>query len=188
MFYRIDPRLMTIRRKVVKQGLTWWKLGRVFCFRSGHLHAAQLRCYWVKLTNLKEKTQPKQLLGSIFLNNALPGYQLLWLVLREMIIWRRLRWVKTGDCVSPGWRRSRLRWVPTRGCVNIKWRRSAFSLGSILQGSPCLRGLRQLSEKGNICQYKALLCLIACLLTQTSAHQILPPVFVYMDVCVFLSV
>ncbi len=37
--------------------------GQVFKFRSGHLNAAHLWCYQVKLPNLKLKTQPKQLLG-----------------------------------------------------------------------------------------------------------------------------
>ncbi len=47
-------------------------LGRVFNFRSGHLHAAPLWCYRVKLPNLDLKTQPKQLRDSLPLDIALP--------------------------------------------------------------------------------------------------------------------
>ncbi len=49
-------------------------LGRVFNFRRGHLHAAHLWCYLVKLPNLKLKTWHKQLLGSLPLDIALPRY------------------------------------------------------------------------------------------------------------------
>jgi hypothetical protein len=45
---------------------------RVFNFRSVHLHAAHLWCCQVKLPNLKLKTWPKQLLGSLPLDNMLP--------------------------------------------------------------------------------------------------------------------
>jgi hypothetical protein len=48
-------------------------LGQVFNVRSGHLHAAHLWCYQVKLLNLKLKTQPKKLLGSLPLDIALPA-------------------------------------------------------------------------------------------------------------------
>jgi hypothetical protein len=48
-----------------KLQLTGRNLGRVFNFRSGHLHVAHLWCYQVKLPNLKLKTLPKQLLGSL---------------------------------------------------------------------------------------------------------------------------
>ncbi len=47
--------------------------GRVFNFRFGHLQAEHFRCYQVKLPNLKLKTQPKQLLGSLPLVIALPS-------------------------------------------------------------------------------------------------------------------
>jgi hypothetical protein len=47
-------------------------LGQVFNFRSGHLHSVHLWCYLVKLPNLKLKTRPKQLLGSLSLDIALP--------------------------------------------------------------------------------------------------------------------
>jgi hypothetical protein len=48
-------------------------LGRVFNFRSGHMHAMHLLCYGIKVPNLKLKTQHKQLLGSLPLDIALPG-------------------------------------------------------------------------------------------------------------------
>jgi hypothetical protein len=47
-------------------------VGRVFNFSSGHLHAADLWCYRVKLPNLNLKTWPKQRLGSLPLDIALP--------------------------------------------------------------------------------------------------------------------
>jgi hypothetical protein len=56
-----------------KLQLTGRNLGQVFNFRNGHLHAAQFWCYRVKLPNLKLKTRPKQLLGSLELVIALPG-------------------------------------------------------------------------------------------------------------------
>ena len=40
-------------------------LGRVFNFRSGHLHVATFLVLSVKLPNLQLKTRPKQLLGSL---------------------------------------------------------------------------------------------------------------------------
>ncbi len=52
--------------------LTGQNLGRVFNFRFVHLHAEHFRCYQVKLPNLKLKTRPKQLLGSLPLVIALP--------------------------------------------------------------------------------------------------------------------
>jgi hypothetical protein len=52
---------------------TGQNLARVFNFRSGHLHAAHLWCFQVKVSNLKLKTQPKQLPGSPLLDIALPG-------------------------------------------------------------------------------------------------------------------
>jgi len=53
--------------------LTGRNLGQVFNFRVGHLHADHFLCYRVKLPNLKLKTRPKQLLGSLPLVIALPG-------------------------------------------------------------------------------------------------------------------
>jgi hypothetical protein len=55
-----------------KLHLTGQNLGQVLNFRSGHLHVALLWCYRVKLPDLKLKTQPKQLLGSIPLDTTLP--------------------------------------------------------------------------------------------------------------------
>jgi len=55
-----------------KLQLVGQNLGRGFNFKSGHLHAADLWCYWVKLHNLNLKTRPKQLLGSLPLDIALP--------------------------------------------------------------------------------------------------------------------
>ncbi len=46
-------------------------LGWVFNFRFGHLLAEHFRCCQVKLPNLKMKTQPKKLLGSLPLVLAL---------------------------------------------------------------------------------------------------------------------
>ncbi len=56
-----------------KLQLTGQNLDWVFIFRSGGLHAAYFRCYHVKLPNLELKTRPKQLLGSLPLDYALPG-------------------------------------------------------------------------------------------------------------------
>ncbi len=54
-----------------KLQLTGLNLGRVFNFRFGHLHAEHFWCYWEELPNLKLKTRPKQLLGSLPLFKAL---------------------------------------------------------------------------------------------------------------------
>ncbi len=48
---------------------TGQNLGRVFNYRSGHVHAVHLLCYEVKLPSLKLKNLPKQLLGSITLHS-----------------------------------------------------------------------------------------------------------------------
>jgi hypothetical protein len=48
-------------------------VGRVFNFRSGHLHAATFLVLSVKLPNLQLKTRPRQLLGSLSLVIALPA-------------------------------------------------------------------------------------------------------------------
>jgi hypothetical protein len=57
-----------------KLQLTGLNLGRVFNFRCGRLHAAQIWCYQVNLTNFKLKTRHKQLLGSLPLVIALPAH------------------------------------------------------------------------------------------------------------------
>ncbi len=54
-----------------KLKLTGQNLGRVFNFTIGHLDAARLWCYRVKLPNLNLKTWPKQLLGSLSLDIVL---------------------------------------------------------------------------------------------------------------------
>ncbi len=56
-----------------KLQLTGQNLGRVFNFRNGRVHAVHLLCCGVKLPNLKLKTRPKQLLGSLPLDIALPN-------------------------------------------------------------------------------------------------------------------
>ncbi len=48
-------------------------LGRVFNSRSGCMHATHLFGYEAKLPNLKLKTRPKQFLGSLLLDIALPS-------------------------------------------------------------------------------------------------------------------
>jgi hypothetical protein len=58
-----------------KLQLTGQNLGRVFNFRSGCLHSAHLRRHQVKLPNLKLKTRPKQLLGSLPLDTGALVYQ-----------------------------------------------------------------------------------------------------------------
>ncbi len=59
-----------------KLQLTAQNLGRVFNFRNGHVHAMHFLCYRVKLTNLKLKTQPEQLLGYLPLDIVLPAWTL----------------------------------------------------------------------------------------------------------------
>jgi hypothetical protein len=56
-----------------KLQLTRRNQSRVFNSRSGRVHAMQLHFYETKLTNLKLKTRPKQLLGYFLLDIALPG-------------------------------------------------------------------------------------------------------------------
>jgi len=51
--------------------LTGRNLGRVFNFRFGPLQAEHFRCCQIKLPNLKLKTRPKQLLGSLLLSRSL---------------------------------------------------------------------------------------------------------------------
>jgi hypothetical protein len=60
--------------------LTGQNLGRVFKFRFGHLHAELFWCYQVKLPNLKLKTRPKQLLGSLPLVIALTVFNFLLII------------------------------------------------------------------------------------------------------------
>jgi hypothetical protein len=55
-----------------KLQLTGQNLYRFFNFKFGHLHVEHFWCYQVKLPNLKLRTQPKQLLGSLPLVIALP--------------------------------------------------------------------------------------------------------------------
>ncbi len=62
-----------------KLQLAGQNLGWVFNFRSGHLHPAILWCFLVKLPNLRLKTQPKQLLGFLQLDIALPANNTLML-------------------------------------------------------------------------------------------------------------
>ena len=56
-----------------KLQLTGQNLGRVFNFRSGHLHALTILVLSVKLPSLQLKNQPKQLLGSLPLVITLPA-------------------------------------------------------------------------------------------------------------------
>jgi hypothetical protein len=56
-----------------KLQLTGQNLGRVFNCRSGCMGALHLCCYEAKRPNLKLKTQPKQLLGSLPLAFVLLG-------------------------------------------------------------------------------------------------------------------
>jgi len=58
---------------MVKLKLTEQNLGRVFNYRSGSMFALQLLCTKAMRSNLKLKTRPKQLLGSLPLETALPG-------------------------------------------------------------------------------------------------------------------
>ncbi len=56
-----------------KLQLAGQNLGRVFNSRSGCVCDMQLSCFETKLPNLMLKTRPKQLLGSLPLDIALPG-------------------------------------------------------------------------------------------------------------------
>jgi hypothetical protein len=60
-------------------------LSRVYNFRSGHLYEMQFLVLAVKLPNLKLKTQPKQLLGSLLLVIALHSLTYLY---RLSALWR----------------------------------------------------------------------------------------------------
>jgi hypothetical protein len=56
-----------------KLQLTGRNLGQVFNIRSGHLYADAFLVSLVKLPNLQMKTRPKQFLGYLPLDIALPG-------------------------------------------------------------------------------------------------------------------
>ncbi len=56
-----------------KLQLTGLNLGRVFNSRSGCVCAMQLLCFETKLPYLMSKTRPKQLLGYLPLDIALPA-------------------------------------------------------------------------------------------------------------------
>jgi hypothetical protein len=58
-----------------KLQLTGQNLGRVFNSRSGRMCVMPLCCYEAKWANLKFKTRPKQLLGSLRLAFALPTFK-----------------------------------------------------------------------------------------------------------------
>ncbi len=55
-----------------KLQLTGQNLDRVFYFRYERVRAVHFLCLGVKLPNLKLKTRPKQVLGSLPLDIALP--------------------------------------------------------------------------------------------------------------------
>ncbi len=57
-----------------KLQLTGRNLGRVFYFINGCVRAMHFLHYRVKLPKLKSKTRPKQLLGSLSLDIALPCF------------------------------------------------------------------------------------------------------------------
>ncbi len=78
-----------------KLQLTGQDLGRVFNFRSGHLHAAQFFALSLKLPNLKLKAWPKQLLGFlplvlVLLTEIIKSLQKVQL----MLIWPEGQWQK----------------------------------------------------------------------------------------------
>jgi hypothetical protein len=55
-----------------KLQLTRQNLARAYNFRYGRVRSVYLLCLGVKLPNLKLKTQPKQVLGSLPFDIALP--------------------------------------------------------------------------------------------------------------------
>jgi hypothetical protein len=61
------------RRGMDKLKLTGLNLGRVFISRSGRMQALQLLYIIAVRSNLELKTRPKQHLGSLLLEIALPG-------------------------------------------------------------------------------------------------------------------
>jgi len=63
-----------------KPQLTGQNLGQVFNFEFDHLHAENIWCYQAKLPNLKLKTRPKQLLGSLPLVIALTVFNFLLII------------------------------------------------------------------------------------------------------------
>jgi hypothetical protein len=70
--------------------LTGQNLGRVFNFRSGHLHAATFLVLSVKLPNLQLKTRPKQLLGSLPLVIAIPDLGCKQLSKKRVVVQNKL--------------------------------------------------------------------------------------------------
>jgi hypothetical protein len=68
-----DNRLAGKKEQAIdKLQLSGQNLCRVFDFRFGHLHAENFGWYQVKLPNLKLKTPPKPLLGSLPLVSGFP--------------------------------------------------------------------------------------------------------------------
>ncbi len=63
----------TNTRAMDKLQLTERNLGRAFNSRTGRAHALQLHFSEMEQPNLKLKTQPKQLLGSLPLDIMLPA-------------------------------------------------------------------------------------------------------------------
>ncbi len=66
-----------IKETIDKLQLTGQNLGRVSNCRSGSVFAMQLSCFETKQPDLELKTRPKQLLGSLPLDIALPEETLL---------------------------------------------------------------------------------------------------------------
>ncbi len=64
----LDVSMVTDKSKVTGQ-----TLGRAFNYSNGNINTIHLCKYEAKLANLKLKTWPKQLLGSLLLNTPLPG-------------------------------------------------------------------------------------------------------------------
>ncbi len=61
---------------VDKLQITGQNLGRVYYFKYGRVHAVHFIRLGVKLPNLKLKTWPKQVLGSLPLDITLPAVML----------------------------------------------------------------------------------------------------------------
>jgi hypothetical protein len=76
---------ITVSLIMDKLKLTGQNQGQVFKFRRGCLHAIQLYHFETKLPNLKLKTRPKQLLGSLPVDIALPGLISLDLIFKSNI-------------------------------------------------------------------------------------------------------
>jgi hypothetical protein len=71
MFHSVNS-FIVLKMVMDKLQLTGQNLGRVCTFRIAHVHVVHLHCYRVKLPDLKLKTRPKQLLGSLPLGIVLP--------------------------------------------------------------------------------------------------------------------